>query len=394
MPAQTDFYDAQLRHHIYVQRFAAGNVKKLLAVLAKSDKELTAKLASRVNPGDFTSKRYKELLADIKTMRRDVMRSISSQSRVDMKALGRAEQEAAYRMLQNALPVRLDFAVADVARLDAMITQHPFSAGANSARTLDQWWSGLATADANRITSALQYGLVQGETIGQITARIRQATDMTRSNAEAVARTAVNHASNTARNEFFKQNQTIVNALMWSSTLDGRTTVICMSYDGHYAPANGESWDGIPQPHLETPQTRPPAHVQCRSYMVGILSADGVAQLIPERAYVRDTRTREWREKDFRVEAKAKAGSKWKSMSNKDRNAAVRSVRTDWARTHIGTVPGKTTYGEWLAKQNKAFQNDVLGTKKAELFRAGTPLDKFVDRRGGELSLEQIKKRT
>lgn len=55
--------------------------------------------------------------------------------------------------------------------------------------------------------------------------------------------------------------------------------------------------------------------------------------------------------------------------------------------------PDSPSYGEWLGRQNKDVQADVLGKAKAELFRAGgLPMDKFVNRAGKELTLEQLKR--
>jgi hypothetical protein len=124
--------------------------------------------------------------------------------------------------------------------------------------------------------------------------------------------------------------------------------------------------------------------------MVGVISAAGVAKTMPNRAYVRDTRTRKWRERDFRAEAKADAGKNWKLMPVKERNAAITGKRRAWADANIGQVPARTNYDDWLRKQPKSFQAEVLGPGRAKLFREGMKLDKFVDRDGGELTLSQL----
>lgn len=392
MPAQTDFFDAQLRHHIGIQRLSAGEAKKVLALLEKSDKEIVRILRKRAKVGDFTSQRYKEMLADIRTLRKELMKELATASSRDLRALAKAEQKYAATMLQDALPVKLDFATVDAGKLSTLVTENPFTAGTNAARSLGQWWSGLATADGNRIIEAVQLGMVQSETIDQMVGRVVAATDMTRNNATAVVRTAVNHASNSARNAFFAENKDIVSSLMWSAMLDGRTTIICASLDGHYTTADGSGiTDAVPSPHMDDPLFRPPAHVNCRSYMVGVLDAGGISDKMPDRAFVRDTRTRRFRERDFRAEAKAGVGAKqWKAMSIKERNAAIAGKRRAWAEANIGHVPARTTYGEWLQKQPKTFQDDVLGPGKAQLFRNGMGLDKFVDRDGGELTLAQL----
>ena len=49
-------------------------------------------------------------------------------------------------------------------------------------------------------------------------------------------------------------------------------------------------------------------------------------------------------------------------------------------------------YNDWLGKQSKAFQVEVLGVKKTELFRKGDlRMDQFVNDKGMELTLEQLK---
>jgi hypothetical protein len=56
-----------------------------------------------------------------------------------------------------------------------------------------------------------------------------------------------------------------------------------------------------------------------------------------------------------------------------------------------GAIPDREDYGEWLLRQPNAFQNSVLGIRKAGLFRRGTlALDEFVDRVGNELTLDEL----
>jgi len=64
-----------------------------------------------------------------------------------------------------------------------------------------------------------------------------------------------------------------------------------------------------------------------------------------------------------------------------------------WAEKNIGRVPAKTNHDSWLRTQKSGFQNDVLGKAKADIFRGGVKLDKFVDKRGAELTLPQLRKR-
>ena len=57
-----------------------------------------------------------------------------------------------------------------------------------------------------------------------------------------------------------------------------------------------------------------------------------------------------------------------------------------------GQVSADLNYNDWLKKQSKAFQVDVLGKDKAKLFRdGGITMDKFVNDRGQALTLAELK---
>lgn len=58
-----------------------------------------------------------------------------------------------------------------------------------------------------------------------------------------------------------------------------------------------------------------------------------------------------------------------------------------------GQVPDTETYDSWLRKQPREFQDEVLGRTKAQLFRAGLTLPKFLNRRGDELSLDELRRK-
>jgi len=257
-----ELWDAQLRHAIGVRRLSSGQARRVLALLEKSDDELAEKLATRaagdvLRNGNFTTKRFKLLSRDIALMRKEVFAEILAAHREELLKLSGAEQEFAKQLLEFYVPVRLEYAVASAATLRALVTTQPFSGGANAARTLAQWWERTAAVDQRRILDAVQLGMVQQEAIPSIVRRVVEGTDLTRVNAEAVVRTAVNHVSNASREAFFDENAELIETLRWTSTLDGRTTAICRARDGHFAPVGEHP---APEPRLEPPTARPPAH--------------------------------------------------------------------------------------------------------------------------------------
>jgi len=146
---------------------------------------------------------------------------------------------------------------------------------------------------------------------------------------------------------------------------------------------------------LHPPNARPPAHFGCRSVIVAIFDPDGIADKIGERPFVRTSKTRRMREKDFRRETRDQLGEdQWREMSGPERTAAISDRRRAWTRENVGQVASETTYGEWLKRQPAAFQDDVLGPARARMFRAGEEtVHSFVDSRGKLLTIKQLKER-
>lgn len=258
--ANEEFLDAQLRHAIGVRRFTAGEVKTILAMLDKSNAELAAMLNLRLRQGDFTSQRFIKLMRDIRIARKATMLAMKGMNQAGLLDLAKAEQEFTKGMLETTVPIQFEYAVASTQTLKALVTTQPFSGGANAARTLGQWWDKTAAADQGRILEAIQQGMIQAETVPQMVNRVRAGMPLTARNAEAVVRTAVNHVSNASREAFFQQNAQVSQILRWLSTLDGRTTAVCRGRDGKFTAVTGSNPARVPEPRLQPPTARPPAH--------------------------------------------------------------------------------------------------------------------------------------
>lgn len=386
-------FDAAVRRQVNLQRFSKQEARKFIKTLNEADRELAKAITKRAGglaANDFTTKRWQAMRTEIGRIRRSALRSIGKDLTEDLADLAVLEADFAAASLSRAVPVELNFATPAPAQLRAIATERAFG-GAEVARTVTEWFVDLEQADTGRIMGQIQAGIAQGETMPQIQRRVSQVTDLTRQNAEAITRTGINGVSNAAREEFFRENDDVILGLRWTSTLDGRTSAICRARDGHFAPVGEGSNENLPEPRIAGTPTRPPAHVGCRSLMVAVLDSDGVADKMPERPTVRDARTRRQREIDFRKEAKASVGKKeWSRMSRDERNELIRARRREWARENVGMVPGETTYDEWLRRQDKEFQNEVLGPTKAKKFREGTRMDQFVDHSGRELTIDEL----
>lgn len=383
MTANELYRDAALRNQINVRRYSAGLSRQINNLLQRADRELTLMLRERLvrfagRPVDFTGERWKALLADIRTQRAAALAEVRRLASSELAGLASLEGQREVALLSSAVPIEIAFATVPDAKLRAILTSRPFQ-----GRLLRDWFRELEAGDRRRVEQALQLGLVEGQPIDDIVRRItgtraQQYADgilaISRRDATAIVRTAVNHVSNAARDLVWQENADITQARVWVATLDGRTSPICRARDGQMAPVGDNP---LPEGSvvLSPPDARPPAHINCRSLLVAYI--DGIG-LVGNRPTVVDTRTRNKREVDFRKLAK-------------QQGKTIQQVRSEWAAATVGRVPAATNYQQFLSRQSAAFQDQVLGRTKGRLFReGGLTLDQFVDRRGNELSLKQL----
>ena len=400
------YFDAAIRHQIGIRNLTTSQVHELVGVLEKADQDLVNRLERIIGPSvgkpfSPSSERFKKLVTQIKAARTVALRQIKKDFKNNLIDLAKIEEEFERRMLAESLPVEIDFETIPPETLTAILQNKPITAGPSGAKTLDQWFTSLERVDLERIISAVQLGILEGQSIKDIVARVVGTRSLgfqdgilslSRVNLEAIVRTAVNSISNTAREAVWDANQDIMEYLIWTATLDGRTSAICRSRDGQIVVLgdNPKPSKGV----LLNPQSaRPPAHVNCRSIMVATFNRDGIVERIGERPFVRSADSPKKRQIDFREQAKAKAGEEWASMTQAQRRQATKSIANAWADKHIGQVPSSVTYQEWLTGQPADFQDQVLGKTKGKLFRTGkVTVQDFVTLQGNAVTLKQLSK--
>lgn len=386
--AQDQLRDAVLRQAVELRRYSLGLATRIANLLAAADAELsaglTAKLArfeGRQAAVNLRGEAWAAILMEITEARAESIRKAERTTRAELIQLGVLEAEGELDAFKVSIPLEVTFAAPSVDQLRAIVSARPFQ-----GRFLRDWFRELEAQDGARVKSTIQLGMVQGEPIPDIVRRLVGTKrnmyadgilSITRRDATAVVRTAVNHVSNVARSYVWDANADIILARIWTATLDGRTSAVCRARDGHGVPV-GDNVLPASIPALKPPGARPPAHINCRSIMTAILSPEG---LIGNRPFVVDTRTPDRRRIDFREEAKRTGRTE-------------KAVRDQWTAENIGRLPAATTYNDFLSRQSAAFQDEVLGPTRGKLFRTGKiTLDEFVDRRGSELTLEQLAQR-
>lgn len=349
MTVSDNLRDSAARHTVYMTRYSRSVYRRQLDLIDTAIADLSNKIASR-GPADnsFTKARLEMMLAEIEKVSKELYSALSSNVADELKQLAAYEAKIQLDMLQDAYPIEMNFAAVTPAQIHAAAMSQPFR-----GKILRDWWKDQAYGVQSAYQSAVRLGFAESETIPQIVRRVRGVGEMNKQQAEAVIRTAVNHMSQVSRDKLVEANEDIFKGEEYVAVLDGRTTAGCRGFDG-------QLFDIGKGP-------RPPLHMGCRSSRIPVtkswkeLGLDGLGddERLDTRPFVADKR---------RV----------KDIPKGDRDDI------------IGQTTAKS-YNDWLKTQKRSFVEDVLGKEKAKLYLDGDlTLDRFIDRRGREFTLEEL----
>lgn len=205
------------------------------------------------------------------------------------------------------------------------------------------WWAKQSTDTAFKFASAVRQGIAQSETLNQIFKRVNEVTNLANRNSIALVHTSVMQVMNDANAAVLEKNADVAPTMRYLATLDSHTCPRC-------APRDGLEWDTLthePVGH-DLAYAQPPIHVGCRCKMTPVTRLSKVADElgIGQRA------------------------------------------------SSIGPVARTTTFADFLARQPAAWQDEVLGKGRGELYRAGKiTLRGTVSGRGSPLSLAALQKK-
>jgi SPP1 gp7 family putative phage head morphogenesis protein len=271
--------DQSIRHGIAVERFRAGEVRRILAFLNDDViPDLLERLEGRMNriasrgfdPQPFRTKKLRDMLSDLDEIVRRGRTELGKRLIRDMAGFASSESTWQIGRLREALELTgarpMDIGVPDAQTLRSIVTSRPFQ-GRFLRDELTEW--GARTRSAVR--QQIQIGMAAGESVSDIVRRVRGtsarrfedgAVHISRRDAERIVRTAVTHVSTHARQAAMEANPGLVDRVQWISILDSRTSEICASLHGRTFPLRSGP--------------RPPAHPGgCRSHISPVLVGDG-----------------------------------------------------------------------------------------------------------------------
>lgn len=368
-----EWLDAIIRHQIGLLRLSGSIRNDVFALLDATEKDIKDLIITRLAKSQSVASQER-LIKAIAAIRSESWKKSSQVWREEMLALVQAEPVYLATALQTVVPVLLDLNLPPVDTLKALVAHHPFE-----GQTLKEWANQIARQDLQRIEQQIKIGIVQGETSQQIAARVvgtvqqrgkDGVTAITRRQAQAITRTAVNSFSNAAKREFFKENADIFDMEVYVATLDSRTTPVCRANDGKRFPVGKGPI--------------PPLHWNCRSFRVAEIDGQVIGQR-PAKAVTQRQLLREYADK-----AGIKPVTKRAALPH-GHKGAFDTFSRGRIRELTGTIDAKISYQQWLERQPASFVVDILGPTRAALFRKGDlKLDRFVNRQGDELTLSQL----
>jgi hypothetical protein len=290
-----------------------------------------------------------KLLDEVRSTIKGTYRDISTLMGREIREI--ADNEATWTGSATNAATQATFSDVGLTRsvLQTLVSEFTFL-GATST----EWWGRQAAGLADRFSDEMRRGIALGESNTDLIARVRGKTgqpglmDVTRNSAERLVRASVQAAANNGREAMYAENDDLIASLQWHATLDTRTSIWCLTRDGHHYSNTPDhfSKDGGP-PWLEGPGK---IHWGCRSTSVPILKS--------------------WR--DLGIDADEVPETTRASMD--------------------GQKPAQMTFEKWLKKQSVERQDAVLGPGKAQLWRDGKiEFRDLLDQSGRPLTTEQLR---
>jgi SPP1 gp7 family putative phage head morphogenesis protein len=338
MNASDQLNDLMTIRQLLLGRLIAGENIKLNNHLNDVAARLEAQLRSGKEFTSYQGRRLQQAIGDlaglVQLQRPDLTDLASMEAKFAQGAVGKVGIDIALP------PKKVLQSVADTALVQGA--------------TFGDWFSKLEGSMRFDIDRAVKVGVSLGETNAQIAKRILGAggdkggevMPRGRRDAMSITRTAVQTIANEARLATYLENADIIKAVQWISTLDSRTTLICMA-------RSGKTWsipDFKPIGHKIPWGGGPPAHWACRSTTIPVTKS---------------------------FEELGGAGP--------DLSPTTRSSMD-------GQVAADLTFDNFLKGKPPGFADEMLGVGRADLWRAGTiTLSDLLDARGVPLTLAQLK---
>jgi SPP1 gp7 family putative phage head morphogenesis protein len=339
--------DDLLNRQVMMIRAAEGLSGSLIDQFQQVQDQIVT-LLKRTDLSRYTRSRTRRLMSDIK----DMLETFAEKA-LNVNAEGAARiadliQNRTSTDINEVLSYDLTSPVLTLDKLQALMDDSAVLGGRSMADFWDQWPDSTAAAYADVIRNGAVYGASVGDMINAIdeSGALSSATN----NIATAVRTSTINVANEARLQMYQDSSDVVKGFQWVATLDANTCVECGALDGL-------QWDLDYNPiGHDLPFPGATAHGNCRCAQVPV--------------------TKSWDELS--------------SSTQDDMSDVPDSTRASMD----GEVADSVTYNDWLATKPEAFQQDVLGPSRYELWSKGNlNLRDMLSQQGNVLSVAELEKR-
>lgn len=342
-----DLFDRMLVHAHNLEKYSNAQVRDVVGTLNRDVLPALLDQLQRIIPSVLENgvtghaTRILQAIDSVRATMATGLKKIGGRLAEELKQFAVAEAEFTKAALKAAVPLNIDFQMPAIPTLMTLVDDTPMQGS-----LLSSWFDDLGARTTNNVMRAVNVGIIEGSSIGDIVSSIRGTraanyTDgvlnATRAQAETLVRTAVAETSTQARMATYDENADVISKWQWVATLDPRTCPVCMALDGKTFPAGKAT-------------KKPPAHMRCRCTSVPI--------------------TKSW--KDLGI------------PGLKEPPPATRASMN-------GEVPDKINYGDWIKAQPASVQDQALGPTRAQLLRDGKVDVSSFSSNNQTLNLQELK---
>jgi hypothetical protein len=332
--------DKLLEDQLNLLRYTAGERQKVFKIFLQMQTELKAKLATGFTPNE--KKRLAKLLNSCEA----IIKSYYSDMQGQFDFVELAKHEAAVPA-KAMIEIGLEASIPSASVLKAMVSDTLLQGA-----PLADWWAKQAEDTAFKFASQVRQGVVQGETLQQIITRIvgspkkgiTGVMDISRTHASTLVHDSIMQIANDAKMATYEANKDVIKGVRWLATFDGHTCPRCF-------PRSGMEWDFAGNPLKgDLPFVKPPLHPACRCVLSAV--------------------TKSYRELGIDVD----------------------EVPIGTRASDLGQIKADTTFDEFFSRHDKQWQDEMLGPKRAEMWRNGKiTLRDLLSQEGRPLTLQQLR---
>lgn len=352
--------DAVTRRQFYIERYANGMSKRIRKATLE-----TSSIA-RIIESDSLSQTQK-----VAQVRKEYARLKKKGTGILVKELSALWKEE-LKWMKTWLPDEVNIPDVSISSMIRKAVNKPMvdAKGMSAQQLYDRVWDSAAEQTRSLALSAVYYDMAADE----VRSQLRAIEAQFQRGLLASARTSTFAMANETRDQMYKANKDLVEGVVFTAVLDGRTTIFCLNIDGTIV-------------DLDDPR-RPPFHVNCRTIALPVFEGESrsdVNEVLENRVQV-------------------KAGDDYQKGENDSRTtrANIRDGKVKVVQSKAGKSGSDFMATQRHTKQGRQFIKDSLGVERGTKFIKDLNNGKspkvsmtavFKDQQAGRLDIEGLRQR-